>query len=186
MPPTSARRLAGGLLAAFGILLAGTRLGRKGSAWPIPIHVYFGVQTGLVAGLVALHPDSPFPVLYFILSAQAMVYLPIRSGVLWITAFALMTGGVYASTLGWRESLLRIPLDLGGYLFSGAFGYALAHAEDARRETQTLLEELRVAHRQLREFAAHAEELAVAAERGRLARELHDALGYYLTVASVR
>ncbi len=47
---------------------------------------------------------------------------------------------------------------------------------DARNRAQALLEELEVAHRQLEEYAAQVEELTTAAERQRMARELHDTL----------
>jgi signal transduction histidine kinase len=40
---------------------------------------------------------------------------------------------------------------------------------------------LQEANRQLREYAAQAEELATVHERNRLAREIHDGLGHYLT-----
>ncbi|MBM4422085.1 MAG: sensor histidine kinase [Chloroflexi bacterium] len=38
----------------------------------------------------------------------------------------------------------------------------------------------------MREYAAQAEELATARERNRLAREIHDGLGHYLTVINVQ
>jgi signal transduction histidine kinase len=44
-----------------------------------------------------------------------------------------------------------------------------------------LAAELGQANRQLREYAAQAEELATVHERNRLAREIHDGLGHYLT-----
>jgi len=46
----------------------------------------------------------------------------------------------------------------------------------AREQSQTLLKDLENAHRQLAEYAAQAEELTLAAERQRMARELHDTL----------
>jgi signal transduction histidine kinase len=42
------------------------------------------------------------------------------------------------------------------------------------------------ANQQLREHAAQVEELATAKERNRLAREIHDSLGHYLTVVNVQ
>jgi signal transduction histidine kinase len=48
------------------------------------------------------------------------------------------------------------------------------------------LGELQQAHSRLQEYAAQAEQLAVAEERNRLAREMHDALGHRLTVAVVQ
>jgi signal transduction histidine kinase len=46
--------------------------------------------------------------------------------------------------------------------------------------------DLAAAHQQLREYAAQVEELAVVQERNRLAREIHDGLGHYLTAINVQ
>ena len=46
----------------------------------------------------------------------------------------------------------------------------------AREEAQNALRELDVAHRQLTEYAAQVEDLTLANERQRMARELHDTL----------
>jgi signal transduction histidine kinase len=51
---------------------------------------------------------------------------------------------------------------------------------------ERLAAELGEANRKLREYAAQAEELATAKERNRLAREIHDTLGHYLTVINVQ
>jgi signal transduction histidine kinase len=42
------------------------------------------------------------------------------------------------------------------------------------------------ANRKLREYAAQAEELATVKERNRLAREIHDGLGHYLTAINMQ
>jgi two-component system, NarL family, sensor histidine kinase YdfH len=47
---------------------------------------------------------------------------------------------------------------------------------NARARSQALLQELKIAHRQLAEYAVRTEELTLANERQRLARELHDTL----------
>ncbi|MBN1429218.1 MAG: sensor histidine kinase [Anaerolineae bacterium] len=47
---------------------------------------------------------------------------------------------------------------------------------EARYRIQSLLSELEVAHRQLAEYAVRIEDLTLAAERQRMARELHDTL----------
>jgi NarL family two-component system sensor histidine kinase YdfH len=47
---------------------------------------------------------------------------------------------------------------------------------EAREQAHVLLEELERTHRQLAEYAAQVEDLTLAAERQRMARELHDTL----------
>jgi signal transduction histidine kinase len=56
----------------------------------------------------------------------------------------------------------------------------------ARLELERLARELEEANARLRESAAQAEELARSRERNRLAREIHDSLGHYLTVVNVQ
>src|SRR5947207_15635523 len=53
----------------------------------------------------------------------------------------------------------------------------------SEREARAGLEE---ANRRMREHAAQVEELATTKERNRLAREIHDSLGHYLTVVNVQ
>jgi signal transduction histidine kinase len=47
-------------------------------------------------------------------------------------------------------------------------------------------EELAAANQRLAEYATQSEELATVKERNRLARELHDSLGHYLTIIHVQ
>lgn len=53
----------------------------------------------------------------------------------------------------------------------------------SEREART---ELAAANQRLREHAAQIEDLATTKERNRLAREIHDSLGHYLTVVNVQ
>jgi len=54
--------------------------------------------------------------------------------------------------------------------------WMLRRQMDAREKAQALLAELETAHRQLSEYAVQVEDLTLAAERRRMARELHDTL----------
>ncbi|MGH2521739.1 MAG: sensor histidine kinase, partial [Anaerolineales bacterium] len=122
--------------------------------------------------------NSPFGTLFFVLSAQVMLLLPSRPAALWIVAFILMTGIGFVGSFGWIGLPWLLP-NIGGYLFFATFGNLWRQAELARRRSQQFLEELQVAQRQL-------QDLAVAEERNRLAREMHDSLGHRLTVAIVQ
>jgi signal transduction histidine kinase len=62
------------------------------------------------------------------------------------------------------------------YLFSGSYAVVARQAEIAREKSQTLLNELQTAHRQLEHYVAQAENVAVMQERNRLARNLHDSV----------
>lgn len=56
----------------------------------------------------------------------------------------------------------------------------------SRQEMRRLLGQLEASHRQLQTYADRVAELAAAAERNRLARDMHDNLGHYLTAISIQ
>ncbi len=79
------------------------------------------------------------------------------------------------------------------YLFAMIFSLVLRRqqllrerAEDLAGEVSRSKSELERAHGELRERASQAEELAIARERNRMAREIHDTLGHYLTILAVQ
>ena len=153
----------------------------------IPVDIYLAVQTALVVGLLALPPHHEIIIiLFFVLSALASTWQPGKKGYLWITLFTLITVIFFFLQLGLESALYTLPIYAGGYIFFGAFSASAAKAEVARKESQMLLEDLTAAHLKLQTYAAQAEELAVAEERNRLAREMHDTLGHRLTVAIVQ
>lgn len=61
-------------------------------------------------------------------------------------------------------------------LFTAIYTILYRRQADARERAQELLQELEAANRQLREYATRVEDLTIAAERRRMARELHDTL----------
>ncbi len=156
------------------------------SGGPLLTHLYLAVQTLLIVVLAFLGPNVfAAGILLFMLSAEAAGNFPWRIALAWVGIFTLLTTGLLLS-VGSLEALLFAPIYGGGYFFFAAFADQTRRAEEARRESQRLLEELQEAHRQLRVYADQAEELAVAKERNRLAREMHDTLGHRLTVAVVQ
>ena len=56
----------------------------------------------------------------------------------------------------------------------------------SRQQMRQLLNQLETSHRQLQAYASRVAELAAAAERNRLARDIHDSLGHYLTAISIQ
>ncbi len=66
-------------------------------------------------------------------------------------------------------------------VFITVFTQSAVSEERARAEVERLVGELTTANQQLRAYAVQVEELAIAKERNRLAREIHDGLGHYLT-----
>ena len=173
-----------GLTVIFGLVMLAIPT-RDAPRWTA--HLYLGVQCALATVLLFVHPDwTAFTLLFVVLSAQAMLILPVRPGVVWIGAFAAISVVAGAYWWGLAGAGLALALYTGGYAFFGIFAHAFTRADAARRESQQLLAELQEAHHQLQAYALHTEEMAVVQERNRLAREMHDTLGHRLTVAAVQ
>jgi signal transduction histidine kinase len=78
------------------------------------------------------------------------------------------------------QATLQIVLGLGaGFIFMIVFTQLATSERQAR-------EQLQKANQQLADYAAQVEQLATMRERNRLAREVHDTLGHYLTVINVQ
>lgn len=71
-------------------------------------------------------------------------------------------------------------------LFVILFTQVALREQENRQQGEHLAEQLRAANQQLRLYAIQAEELATSKERNRLAREIHDSLGHYLTVINIQ
>jgi signal transduction histidine kinase len=79
----------------------------------------------------------------------------------------------------WVDAVIVALVYGTGIVFVVVFTRIAASEREARAS-------LGEANRRLRENAAQVEELAVTKERNRLAREIHDSLGHYLTVVNVQ
>lgn len=173
------------LILAFGLLLLFSH--NIVLSHPLSGYVYMGLQTFITGSLFVLGPISLlYVVLLFILSAQAMSVLPQRVGWMWLVVFVIITAAALYRDQSVQDMMLSLPIYIGGYYFFAAFANETMRADRARRESQRLLEEVQIAHARLQAYAATAEALAVAEERNRLAREMHDTLGHRLTVAAVQ
>ncbi len=144
---------------------------------------YFGVQIPLGGVIVYLAKGGGFNALILLpLAGHSAMLLPRRWMVvanLAILSAYLLAGGLFSS--GWESASANLPTFLAGQVFVVAFTQMALNEEKARREVERLVGELEVANQRLREYALQVEELAIARERNRLAREIHDGVGHYLT-----
>jgi signal transduction histidine kinase len=72
------------------------------------------------------------------------------------------------------------------FLFVAMYAHSREKEQQARERAELLMTELEGANKQLAAYATQAEELAMTRERNRLAREIHDNLGHYLTIVNVQ
>lgn len=155
---------------------------------PINGNVALAILVGIQL-LLIYFDSSPTAqiILLFVLSAYAHEALPARNANLWIIGFGIASMIGFSLLIGnvVMGSLIGLG-SLGGFVYIGAAARNRRSAEEARAESQRLLQELQAAHEQLQVYAHEAEVLAATEERNRVARELHDTLGHRLTVAAVQ
>jgi signal transduction histidine kinase len=128
----------------------------------------------------------------------AMPVFPPKIGYRWVGLFMVLIVGsmiVFGIVdpgldVGWLvlNALLYVVI----YFFLSTFMVVIGQlevardqAQEARVHSESLLAELQVAHEQLQTYTEQAEELAVTAERNRLARELHDSVTQSLHSAAL-
>ena len=164
-------------------LMQTERLGSRAVRWLI----YFGLQLAILIALFILgrEYDNNYWLLMLPLSAQA-------TAMGWSGTLLISVGQLF---LYWAVYWIDVPfanyangiLSLAtGMLFTVLFTVIAFREQAARIETERLAKDLRMANYRLAEYAAQVEELATIRERNRLAREIHDNLGHYLTVVNVQ
>src|SRR6185436_428358 len=142
--------------------------------------IYFIVQLLIAGLLIKLRGRSGELALILLpLAGQSALLLPMR----WMIAVCALIYVLLVMPLilvsRWIDAL-AVALAYGtGIVFVVVFTRVAA----AEREARTALAQ---ANQRLRDHAAQVEELATTKERNRLAREIHDSLGHYLTVVNVQ
>lgn len=178
------------LYGCVGLILS--RLPEK-SPWRLPCAIFLTLLTG-ASGFLALTGLWFNWLLYFVTVALYFTYLPISSAsIFFVLLYLLVIANSYIlhgeqMTSGQDQMTL-----LAGFVFTAAFSLSnrFLHFEQERsqqlfHQLETSNRELEQAHSQLRAYADEVEELTVARERTRMAREIHDTLGHYLTIITIQ
>jgi len=142
--------------------------------------IYFVVQILIAATLIKLRGSAgELSLILLPLAGQSALLL----SSLWMGAVCVLIYTVLVLPLILRNrwiDAVAVALVYGtGIVFVVVFTRIAASEREARAG-------LGEANRLLRENAAQVEELATTKERNRLAREIHDSLGHYLTVVNVQ
>lgn len=152
--------------------------------------LFFSVQIGLATLIYGLSERGRMPDLSWLLLlppvAYAVFILEWRGiaviSTLMLAAMVLILSrwhGLAAGLLGGLAFLFAV-------VFTLVFSMLAVQSEKARNEVQRLAAELADANLRLRQHAVQAEELSATRERNRIAREIHDSLGHFLTVANMQ
>lgn len=118
--------------------------------------------------------------------SHAFILLNRRRALAVTALIVLLFGVAIALNSAWAEALRTMLGYLPGAFFVAAFSWIAVEQGQARGEIEKLAVQLREANRKLAEYAGQVEELATTRERNRLAREVHDSLGHYLTVVNMQ
>jgi len=142
------------------------------------IYPYFALQVGLVTVIAVVSNGHGIVLgLYLALAGEAVgVKEGLRQSVGLVAGILLVAVLAFGFLMGWSSLPGWVGLILSMGLFVVVYVLMLTRQTRLRQEAQHLLRELETAHRQLGEYAARVEDLTLAAERQRMARELHDTL----------
>lgn len=169
------RWLIAGLMLAYGVLLfTEVAVIRR---FPIYLYAYFVIQAIIIIILILLPlypPDLPqsndfFALLFIPLCVQAIIYFRRPIGYYWVIALTVSSITSLFIQYGASEGIQFAVTYILGYTMLCFLAIFYINSEDAKNE-------LNLANQKLQEYAKNAEALAVAEERNRLARDLHDSV----------
>jgi glucose-6-phosphate-specific signal transduction histidine kinase len=149
--------------------------------------IFFTVQLGLVFGIGwTLGPGGHWLIG---LPLAGIAVNKLQPGNRWLVylslvAIVMLPIGLRYST--WETAFLNGFIISTAILFVAVFSQFRLNEQNAREQAEKLAKQLEMANHQLAEYSLQAEELAATKERNRLAREIHDNLGHYLTIINVQ
>ncbi len=144
--------------------------------------------TLLVAAAFAITGRGEIVFLFFMQVAQFAVTLDVwPGGILFSLICLAVSMGVLKAYGSDTNSLVSFGAQfLTGMIFVLVFTVLVQRAESERERAEGLLKELQAANLELKAAQQKEKELAIAEERMRMARDIHDGLGHHLTVLSIQ
>ena len=170
-------------------------VGKSPKQWPLPLAI--GLLL-VITGAVGLLPATGLQwdwLLFLVTLSLLFTFLPIRlaisAGILLFLAVVLNLGWlsdwqwsqIYPSLLSLVPAFLFVGLSS---LFVRMLEMQKERAERLFRQLEASNAELERAHVLLQDYASEVEELTIVRERTRLAREIHDTLGHYLSILTIQ
>lgn len=182
-----------GFAAVMAALVAVEATERRFLAPPEPrwaVLALLAARLGLFAAAAALDPSGESRVLFILVPFAA--YFAFGRGVslaLGGLCVALLAAGLTLRDPHWymRAAYLSDVLMFGvGVVLAIAMAGIAVDEQASRIRLQAALRDLRESHDRLAASTAQVAELSAAAERNRLARDIHDSLGHFLTAIAVQ
>lgn len=145
---------------------------------PFTIAAFFLIQIPLGSWIIYLGDSLPWLIL-LPLVGSAVEFLSRPLVFLASTAIFFAQLLPFYLLFGWEPIITWAMPFLAAIVFVAAFTQITVSEQKSRAA-------LALAHHKLREYAVQVEELAIVEERNRLAREIHDGLGHYLTAVNIQ
>jgi signal transduction histidine kinase len=163
------------LLLASLVLFAGVEALDRRWQWLFPIYV--GLQSVVVVFLVSKAESADFyAVLFAVVSSQVMQRYGGRVGTAVICLFVPLTALPLSETHSLDQTIVLTLTYTAVSILLASYALAARRVTHARQRTQALVRELREANDQMAAYSGRLERLAVARERQRLMRDLHDSV----------
>jgi len=141
--------------------------------------IYFIVQGAIVVAIGVLTglQDLTLGLFMGLIGEATGILWPNLRAIALAIAFCLLLMVIFF-VLTWSPGLFGRVAPVVGFVLLFVLTYVIMFVRQAEagNKAQRLLDELEIAHRQLQEYADQIEELTIAQERQRMARELHDTL----------
>jgi signal transduction histidine kinase len=149
---------------------------RYGKYTAITAHTLLGIQSAIPVVLcLILQKETPCLILLGV-GIQAIMILPMRQAMFWLALQILLLSLSGIQVYGFVQGITTGFVYQSAILFLGLSAYMLAQQDEELKRSQHLLDELRDAHQQLKQYAEQAPRHAVTKERNRIAQELHDSV----------
>jgi len=174
------------------LLLAVERFEQRWSGVHEPIQIAIMlliIRVGLLAAVTALDPSGLSTILYPIIPYAAYFSLNERAGdVIAVLVWVIYIGITWLTGSAWyaNDPLISTVVFTLILIFMMTMARAISADDQNRQHTEKLLADLEISHRKLQVFADQVGELAAMEERNRLARDIHDSLGHYLTAVNIQ
>src|SRR5216684_1055473 len=165
------------------------------SGWRLALNLGLLTGSAIVIGLLSLAGVYWDWLPYLVTAAVYFGGLSLRTaiiaGVFLYLASMVNLGLIY--NWNWPSIYPSSLTILAAFGFIAAFSLVLRLLGVQKERAEGLLHkleesnaELKQAHAQLRSYAMEVEELTIVRERARLAREIHDTLGHYLSILTIQ
>ena len=133
--------------------------------------------------------------LYIVTISVYFTSLPLRIAIIsGVLLYLLLVGNLgYLNNWNWSHIYFNMLSLFPAFIFVAVFSLLIRRLNTQKDHAETLLHqleesnaELEEAHKQLQRYADEVEELTIVRERTRMAREIHDTLGHYLSILTIQ